>query len=290
MSSNTPIGGTAMAVEMTFQLYTKVIKGVGAIKSIGEEAKGLKGERALIVTGPKILKTGLIDEVRNSLSDAGVSCEIFSEVEPNPSVRTVERGKEILLSDGFDLIIAVGGGSNIDAAKAMAVMAVNPGSICDYEGADKFQNPPLPIIAVPTTAGTGSEVTFASVVTDTERNYKFVVWSRLLAPKVAILDPLTLSTAPRSVVIAAGMDALTHAIESYVSKLANPYTENFALTAIEIISKNLPPAVADPANPVAAENMLTASNMAGIAFTNTRLGIVHAMALPPSALYDVPHG
>jgi len=279
-----------MAVEMTFQLYTKVIKGVGAIKSIGEEAKGLKGERALIVTGPKILKTGLIDEVRNSLSDAGVSCEIFSEVEPNPSVRTVERGKEILLSDGFDLIIAVGGGSNIDAAKAMAVMAVNPGSICDYEGADKFQNPPLPIIAVPTTAGTGSEVTFASVVTDTERNYKFVVWSRLLAPKVAILDPLTLSTAPRSVVIAAGMDALTHAIESYVSKLANPYTENFALTAIEIISKNLPPAVADPANPVAAENMLTASNMAGIAFTNTRLGIVHAMALPPSALYDVPHG
>jgi len=112
-----------MGVEMIFQLYTKVIKGVGAIKNVGEEAKGLKGKRALIVTGPKILKTGLVDEVKSSLSDAGISCEIFSEVEPNPSVRTVERGRDIILSDGFDLIIAVGGGSNIDAAKAMAVMA-----------------------------------------------------------------------------------------------------------------------------------------------------------------------
>jgi alcohol dehydrogenase class IV len=279
-----------MAGEMIFQFYTKVIKGVGTIKQVGEEAKGLKGKRAFIVTGPNILRTGMIDEVRSSLNESGISSEVFSEVEPNPSVKTVEKGRGILASDGFDLIVAVGGGSNIDAAKAMAVMAVNPGSICDYEGADKFQNPPLPIIAIPTTAGTGSEVTFASVVTDTERDYKFVVWSRLLAPKVAILDPLTLSTAPQTVIIAAGMDALTHAIESYVSKLANPYTENFALTAIELISKNLPSAVADPTNLVAVENMLMASNMAGISFTNTRLGIVHAMALPPSALFDVPHG
>jgi len=224
------------------------------------------------------------------LKSDGIESEIFSEVMPDPTVKLVEKGTEIIKNGNFDVIIGLGGGSNIDAAKAMSVMANNPGSIIDYEGADKFTNPPMPIIAIPTTAGTGSEVTYSSVITDTDRNYKFVVWSSLLVPRVAILDPRMPATAPRMVRVAAGMDALTHAIESYVSKNANTYTETLALSAIKLIEENLRQSVADSHNATAITNMQIAANMAGMAFTNTRLGIVHALALPPSAMFHVPHG
>ncbi len=274
----------------SFYVPTKIIKGIGAIDELGNEAKGLNAKRVLIVTGKNIVKVGAAEIVQKVLKKSGIESEIFDDVMPDPTVKVVEQGTEILKKSEFDLLVGLGGGSNIDAAKAMSIMANNDGSICDYEGSDKFTNPTLPLIAIPTTAGTGSEVTYSSVITDTERDYKFVVWSSLIAPKVAILDPHLPATAPISVVIAAGMDALTHAIESYVSKLANAYSETLALASIRLISDNLRQCVADPHNLTLMYHMQVAANMAGMAFTSTKLGIVHAVALPPSAMFHVPHG
>ena len=273
-----------------FYVPTKIVSGIGALEQLGSEAKALKANKALIVTGKNLSKIGVAGIVHDLLKSDGIEADIFDEVMPDPTVKLVEKGTEIVRNSNYDVIIGLGGGSNIDAAKAMSVMANNPGSICDYEGSDKFQNPPMPIIAIPTTAGTGSEVSYSSVLTDTDRNYKFVVWSSLLVPRVAILDPYMPATAPTTVRIAAGMDALTHAIESYVSKNANSYTETLALSAIRMIEENLRQSIADAHNATAMSHIQIAANMAGMAFTNTRLGIVHALALPPSALFHVPHG
>jgi alcohol dehydrogenase len=273
-----------------FYIPTKIVKGIGALEHIGIEVKALKANKALIVTGKNLAKIGYANDIKDLLKSTGIEAEIFDEVMPDPTVKLVEKGTEIVKNGNFGVIIGLGGGSNIDAAKAMSVMANNPGSITDYEGSEKFQNSPMPIIAIPTTAGTGSEVSYSSVITDTDRNYKFVVWSSLLVPRVAILDPQMPSTAPTIVRIAAGMDALTHAIESYLSKNANVYSETLALAAIRMIEENLRQSIADSHNATAMSNMQIAANMAGMAFTTTRLGVVHALALPPSALFHVPHG
>ena len=273
-----------------FYVPTKIVKGTGALEHLSAEAKLLKAQNALIVTGPNLVRLGVAETVRNILKSGEIEAEIFDEVMPDPTVKLIEKGTEIVKNGKFDIIIGLGGGSNIDAAKAMSVMANNPGSISDYEGSDKFANLPMPIIAIPTTAGTGSEVTYSSVITDTDRNHKFVVWSSLLVPRVAILDPHMPATAPLIVKVAAGMDALTHAIESYVSKNANTYSETLAISAIKLIEENLRQVVADSHNATAISNMQIAANMAGMAFTNTKLGIVHALALPPSAMFHVPHG
>lgn len=274
----------------TFHVPTKVVRGTGAVEQLGEEAKALGAKRALVVTDQNLIEAGQVEKVEAPLKSAGIEVVIFDEGMPDPTVKLIEKGTEIIRSGNFDVIIGVGGGSNIDAAKAMSVMANNPGTICDYEGSDKFENPTMPIIAVPTTAGTGSEVTYASVVTDTDRDYKFVVWSSLLTPRVAILDPQMPATGSLMVRISAGMDALTHAVESYLSKQASPYSESLALSAIKLVAENLRMSIADAENSEAMTNMQIAANMAGMAFTNTRLGIVHAIALPPSALFHIPHG
>lgn len=274
----------------TFHIPTKIIKGVGSLERLGTEIRLFNTKRAFIVTGKNIVKVGLAKKVDEILKNSDIETQIFDEVMPDPTVELVEKGSKIVKEGNFDTIIGLGGGSNIDAAKAIALLATNPNKITDYEGSDKFSIPPLPIIAIPTTAGTGSEVTYSSVITDTERDYKFVVWSSLIAPKLAILDPVAISTCPKMVRIAAGMDALTHAIESYLSKIANPYSESLALSAIRHISEYLRIVVADPHNISALSHLQIAANMAGMAFTSTRLGIVHALALPPSALFHVPHG
>ena len=221
----------------TFHVPTKVVRGTGAVEQLGEEATALGAKRALVVTDKNLIEAGQAEKVEASLKSAGIEVVIFDEGIPDPTVKLIEKGTEIVRTGNFGVIVGLGGGSNIDAAKAMSVMAENPGTICDCEGSDKFENPPMPIIAVPTTAGTGSEVTYASVVTDTDRDYKFVVWSSLLTPRVAILDPQMPATGPPMVRISAGMDALTHAVESYLSKRANPYSESLALSAIKLISE-----------------------------------------------------
>jgi len=273
-----------------FQVPTKILMGEGVTGEIGTEAKIIGATVVLVVTDEGVRKAGLLERVILSLEDAGIKVDIFDEVMPDPTVTLVEKGAAIIRQKGHDLIIAVGGGSSIDAAKGVSVMATNEGSICDFEGVDKFANEPLPIFAVPTTAGTGSEVTFGTVLTDTDRNYKFLVYGNRLAPRVAFLDPIMVSTAPPSVVIPTGMDALTHAIESYISLRATPQTEALAISAIKLIAANLRQAVANSGNLEAVGNMLIAANLAGIAFGNSRLGIVHALALPLGAFFHVPHG
>lgn len=279
-----------MAHTYSFQIPSRVICGEGCVEQIGAEARRLGSAKALVVTGPNIVSAGLLDEITNSLKAAGVSYTVFDRVEPDPSVDTVNTGTAVIAEEGVDLLVAVGGGSNIDAAKGMSIMATNPGSITDYEGAERFPQQPLPILAVPTTAGTGSEITFFAVITDVPRNYKFLVWSPRIAPKVAFLDPRMIGTAPSGVKMAAGMDALTHAMESFISKAANIYTETCALKAIELISANLRAVVDGSGCKDAAMSMLLASNIAGFSFANAKLGIVHAMALPLSAIYHIPHG
>ncbi|MFC1717750.1 iron-containing alcohol dehydrogenase [Candidatus Poribacteria bacterium] len=274
----------------TFHMPTKILMGEGIVNDIGSEAKIIGAMSVLLVTDKGIRKAGILQKVILSLKGAGMQVDVFDEVMPDPTVKLVEKGAAIVREGKHDLIIAVGGGSSIDAAKGMSVMATNEGSICDFEGVDKFSNQPLPIFAVPTTAGTGSEVTFGAVLTDTDRDYKFLVYGSRIVPGVAFLDPVMVSTVPSSVMIPTGMDALTHAIESYISLRSSLQTEALAIGAIKLISANLRQAVANSKDLDAAGNMLMAANLAGIAFGNSRLGIVHAMALPLGAFFHIPHG
>ena len=264
--------------------------GEGITSEIGDEARTFGASRILVVTDKHIRQAGILARVTDSLKHAGLAVSVFDEVTPDPTVTLVQRGAGVFKEMGCDLIISVGGGSSIDAGKGISIMATNAGSICELEGVDKFKNDPVPMFAVPTTAGTGSEVTFGAVLTDTSRNYKFLVYGSRLAPKVAFLDPVMVVTAPPSVMIPTGMDALTHAIESYISLWATPQTEALAIHAIRLIAAHLRQAVANSQNLNAVGNMLLAANLAGIAFGNSRLGIVHAMALPLGAFFHIPHG
>jgi alcohol dehydrogenase len=184
----------------------------------------------------------------------------------------------------------VGGGSAIDLAKAIAVMATNNGPLASYEGAERFPNQPLPLVALPTTAGTGSEVSPSSVLTDPARRYKFLLWSKRIIPSLAILDPVLAGTAPRGVRLNAGLDALTHAVESALSLESTVYTEPLALQAIKLIKHRLAQVVLGQDSRQAMEEMLAGANLAGLAFSQTRLGVVHALALPLSARFGIPHG
>jgi len=274
----------------TFHMPTKILMGEGVINDIASEARMIDATAILLVTDEGIRKAGLLERVIQPLENDGMKADIFDEVMPDPTVKLVEKGAVIIRQGKYDLIIAVGGGSSIDAAKGMSVMATNQGSICDFEGVVKFTNQPLPIFAVPTTAGTGSEVTFGAVITDSDKDYKFLVYGSRIVPRIAFLDPVMVSTVPPSVMIPTGMDALTHAIESYISLRATPQTEALAIGAIKLISANLRRSVANSGDLEATGNMLMAANLAGMAFGNSRLGIVHAMALPLGAFFHIPHG
>ena len=274
----------------SFHMPTKILMGEGVTSEIGPEARIIGAASTLLVTDEGIRKAGILENVISSLENAGIQVSVFSEVMPDPTVKLAERGAAVIRQEKYDLLVAVGGGSSIDAAKGMAVMATNDGSVCDFEGVDKFTNQPLPIFAVPTTAGTGSEVTFGAVLTDADRDYKFLIYGSRIVPQIAFLDPIMVSTVPPSVMIPTGMDALTHAIESYISLRATPQTEALAIGAIKTISANLRQAVGNSGNSEAAGNMLMAANLAGMAFGNSRLGIVHAMALPLGAFFHIPHG
>lgn len=272
-----------------FYIPTRIIAGAGVVGQVGAEAKWLGARRALVVTDDGVSGAGLTKPVVASISGAGIDAAVFDAVRPDPTVAVVAKGAALARTEQRDLLVAVGGGSSIDAAKGIAIMSANPGTVCDYEGVDKFKNAPLPIIAIPTTAGTGSEVTFGSVFTDEARNYKFIVYSRHIAPRVALLDPAMVASAPRMAKVAAGLDALTHAIESYTSLGATPYTEALALGALRMIGPSIRNATLD-VDMDALGAMQIAANMAGMAFGQSRLGIVHAAALPLGAYFHVPHG
>lgn len=273
-----------------FFIPQNIMVGAGTMAKLPECAKKLGGSHAMLISGPTLRKMGIVDKAADYLKEAGMKVDIFTDVEANPSVTTVEKATEAFKEAGADFIVALGGGSPMDVAKAVGVTAKFGGSITEYEGAHKVPGKIIPLIAIPTTAGTGSEVTAFSVITDHSRDYKLTVFSYELLPSYAILDPELLTSAPASVAAACGIDAFIHAEEAYISTAASPFSDAMAEKAMSLIGKNIRRFVANRGDIEAAEAMLVGSLFAGIAFSFARLGNVHAMSHPVSAFFDVPHG
>lgn len=269
-----------------FFIPQNIMVGAGTMAKLPECAKKLGGSHAMLISGPTLRKMGIVDKAADYLKEAGMKVDIFTDVEANPSVTTVEKATEAFKEAGADFIVALGGGSPMDVAKAVGVTAKFGGSITEYEGAHKVPGKIIPLIAIPTTAGTGSEVTAFSVITDHSRDYKLTVFSYELLPSYAILDPELLTSAPASVAAACGIDAFIHAEEAYVSTAASPFSDAMAEKAMELIGKNIRRFVARRTDLEAAEAMLTGSLFAGIAFSFARLGNVHAMSHPVIAEYN----
>lgn len=278
------------AEDYTFLMPTKVESGVNSSVRTGELIQPLVQNKVLVVTDKGIRAAKLIDGILRSLDKQGIKYDIFDEVEPNPSAETIHQGLDVLRETHSDAVLAVGGGSSIDTAKGIAVMATNEGHILDYEGVGKVQHQPLPIIAVPTTAGTGSEVTASTIITNKKTLFKAAIISPHIFPKLAILDPVLTLRCPRDITAATGMDALTHAIESYTSKTATPVSEALALQAMKLISQSLLKAYFVGTDIHSRNTMLTASMLAGFAFSQSRLGNVHAISQSFGGVFNIPHG
>ncbi len=276
--------------EFSFSVPQNITVGKGSLAKLPEVAKKLGGSHAFLMSGPHLAKMGLVEKAADSLKTAGIEVDTFTDIEGNPSVETVDKATEAFQTAGADFIVAFGGGSPMDVAKAVGVTAKYGGSITEYEGAHKVPGPIIPLIAIPTTAGTGSEVTAFSVITDHSRDYKLTVFSYEILPAYAILDAELLTTAPASVAAACGIDAFIHAEEAYISTAASPFSDAMAEKAMSLIGKNIRRFVANRGDIEAAEAMLVGSLFAGIAFSFARLGNVHAMSHPVSAFFDVPHG
>lgn len=276
--------------EFTFSVPQNIIVGRGSLAKLPEVAEKSGGKKAFIISGPHLNKMGIVQSCVDALKAKGIESSVFTETEGNPSVETVDKASAAYKESGADFIVALGGGSPMDVAKAVGVVARYGGSITEYEGADKVPGDIIPLIAVPTTAGTGSEVTAFSVITDHSRNYKLTVFSYKLIPSYAILDAELLMTAPASVAAACGIDAMVHALEAYISTAASPFSDAMAEKALELIGANIRCYAANRGDIEAAENMLVGSLFAGIAFSWARLGDVHAMSHPVSAYFNVPHG
>lgn len=251
-------------------------------------ALGLK--KALIVTDGGLSKMGVADQVGKELQKNGIDYEVFDGVNPNPTVSNVNAGLAKLKSAGADCVVSLGGGSSHDCAKAVALVATNGGKIEDYEGVDKSKKPQLPLIAINTTAGTASEMTRFTIITDESRHVKMAIVDKNVTALLSVNDPSLMEGMPASLTAATGMDALTHAVEAYVSTAASPITDACAVKAIELIAKYLPVAVKEPKNGEAREQMAYAQFLAGMAFNNASLGYVHAMAHQLGGFYDLPHG
>jgi alcohol dehydrogenase class IV len=265
--------------------------GGGAFKETGQSLSGLGLCSPLIVTDAFFARQGLADRLSEILKQSGISgIGIFSGSVPDPTTSSVDAGLHALKQGNFDSVIGLGGGSSIDTAKAIAVLGVHRGKMRDYKAPHQQDVPGLPIIAIPTTAGTGSEATRFTIVTDEENGEKMLCIGLSYLPTAAIVDyELTLSK-PKRLTADTGVDSLTHAIEAYVSKLANPFADGFALTAMRAIWKNLPTAYFDPQNRTAREAMMLAATQAGIAFSNSSVALVHGMSRPVGAKFHVPHG
>ena len=276
--------------EFSFSVPQNITVGKGSLAKLPKVAKKSGGSHAFLMSGPHLAKMGLVEKAAESLKVAGIAVDTFTEIEGNPSVETVDKATAAFKESGADFIVAFGGGSPMDVAKAVGVTAKYGRSITEYEGAHKVPGPIIPLIAIPTTAGTGSEVTAFSVITDHSRDYKLTVFSYEILPAYAILDAELLTTAPASVAAACGIDAFIHAEEAYISTAASPFSDAMAEKAMSLIGKNIRRFVANRGDIEAAEAMLVGSLFAGIAFSFARLGNVHAMSHPVSAFFDVPHG
>lgn len=258
---------------------------------LGEAAPLLKkmGNKAFIVTGKHVAVSDMMKQLTALLDENGIDCVIFDGITGEPTDTMIENGVEMLKSSGCDFIIGIGGGSPLDSAKAIAAMAVNEGSIADYNGKE-ITGEILPLAAIPTTAGTGSEATKFTVITDSEKGIKMLLKGDVLVPKLAIVDSSFTVGAPKSVTSATGLDALTHAVEAYTSRKAFSMTDTLAFSAVKRIMKYLPIAYREPDNSLAREQMSIAALEAGICINNSSVTIVHGMSRPIGALFHVPHG
>lgn len=258
---------------------------------LGEAAPLLKkmGNKAFIVTGKHVAVSDMMKQLTALLDENGIGCVIFDGITGEPTDTMIENGVEMLKSSGCDFIIGIGGGSPLDSAKAIAAMAVNEGSIADYNGKE-ITGEILPLAAIPTTAGTGSEATKFTVITDSEKGIKMLLKGDVLVPKLAIVDSSFTVGAPKSVTSATGLDALTHAVEAYTSRKAFSMTDTLAVSAVKRIMKYLPIAYREPDNSLAREQMSIAALEAGICINNSSVTIVHGMSRPIGALFHVPHG
>lgn len=273
-----------------FVLNETSYHGAGAIKEIATEVKGRGFKKAFVCSDPDLIKFGVTKKVTDVLDNAEIDYEIYSEIKPNPTIKNVQTGVKAFKNSGADCIIAIGGGSSMDTAKAIGIIIKNPdfADVRSLEGVAPTTNKCVPIIAVPTTAGTAAEVTINYVITDTEKNRKMVCVDPKDIPVVAVVDPDMMSSMPKGLTAATGMDALTHAIEGYITAGAWELSDMFHLKAIEIISRSLRGAVEN--TPEGREGMALGQYVAGMGFSNVGLGIVHSMAHPLGALYDTPHG
>ncbi|RAU42437.1 MULTISPECIES: L-threonine dehydrogenase [unclassified Pseudomonas] len=274
----------------TFFIPSVNMMGIGSLGEAVDAIRKYGFRHALIVTDAGLAKAGVADKVAGLLREQDINATIFDGAKPNPTVSNVENGLRQLKASGADFIISLGGGSPHDCAKGIALVAANGGEISDYEGVDQSARPQLPLIAINTTAGTASEMTRFCIITDETRHVKMAIVDRNVTPLLSVNDPSLMAAMPKGLTAATGMDALTHAIEAYVSTAATPITDACALKAVELISANLRTAVANGSDMPARENMAYAQFLAGMAFNNASLGYVHAMAHQLGGFYDLPHG
>ena len=279
-----------MLKNFSFNLPTRIEFGIGIVNQLGAFINELGGKKVMIVTDKGLRKAGVTDSVFRVLDEDGIEYCIFDDVKPNPRDLDCMEAYKLAQTNNVDLLIGIGGGSSMDTAKAVGTMLSHGDHISDWYGLNKLTSPITPLICIPTTSGTGSEITPFSVVTDTESKLKMNILDFKVAPKIALLDPELTKTMPAIITASTGMDALTHAIEAYTCNLSEPITDALALYAIELIVNNLEEAVQNGENLQARENMLMGSLIAGIAFGNADVGGVHCMAEALGGLYDTPHG
>ncbi|MGO4933926.1 L-threonine dehydrogenase [Clostridium perfringens] len=277
---------------MSYKFFMPAISLMGAdcLKDAGDQVEELGFKKALIVTDKVLGQIGIVKKVTDVLDNKNIEYAIYDETKPNPTVKNVNDGLALLKEKECDFVISLSGGSAHDCAKGIALLATNGGEIKDYEGVDKSKKPQLPMVGINTTAGTGSEMTLFAIITDEERHIKMALVDKHLTPIIAVNDPMLMLAMPKSLTAATGMDALTHAIEAYVSTAATPITDTCAEKAIELISNYLVNAVENGQDVEARDMMAYAEYLAGMAFNNASLGYVHAMAHQLGGFYNLPHG
>lgn len=283
------MGAVRMTMDFSFYLPTRVAFGYGKSRSIAEEVKKLNGKKVLFLADKGVINAGLAEPLIKCIEDQGISVHLFDRIVANPRDTDCQDGAEYAKEMEIDTLVALGGGSTIDTAKAIATLMSHGGRIGDWCGADKLLYEVVPLIAIPTTAGTGSEVTPFSVITDTKHHEKLNIFDQRIAPKVAIVDPSLLETLPKHIVAATGIDALTHAVEAYTCKLATPFTDAYALYAMNLIYNNLE-GLYKGYTEEKSEQVMLGSVIAGMAFGYSDVGAVHCMAEAMGGLYDMPHG
>lgn len=280
----------SMIETFMYELPTEIVFGNGSVRQLPQIVDRLNGMKVFVVSDPGVRDAGILEKLTSPLDASGIVYEVFTEVEREPDVKTIGIATVQAKAFGADIVVGIGGGSALDAAKAVAVMVNNPGEITQYAGLNKLPNAGIPIVCVPTTAGTGSEVTIWTVISEKVNNRKFGIGGKYLAPTLALCDPELTWTLPGPMTAATGIDALTHALESFVNKATQPISEALSRESMRLIARSLREAVAQGDNMKARYDMLLASTIAAMAFNPTRLGLAHALCMPLGGKFKVPHG